>query len=108
MDTTLMGRSAARALAVVLLAGGAAIGLAACQTPSAAPAGPAPAVAPQRGPVDQHLVERYAGRPADRIDEDIARAIARGEHPSPACARRTVVEHPAGGWHLVCTQRHED
>ncbi len=109
MDTTLMGRGAVRALAVVLLTGGVAIGLAACQSSSAAPAGSVPDTAreEQHGvPMDPRVAERYAGRPADRIEEEILRD-ARDGMPSTDCVRHVVVEHPDGGYHLTCVQTAE-
>lgn len=103
MDTTLIGRRAARALAVALLACAAASGLAACQTTQPAGPQPAPIVAPQRGP-DQYLIDTYRGRPVDRIEEELRRQVGEGQRPSSACLRHAVVEHPHGGYHLVCAQ----
>jgi hypothetical protein len=103
MYTHTIGRPAARALAVVLLASGAAIGLAACQTP------PAPAAVEEivSRPLDRMLIEKYGGRPVDRVAEDIERAIGDGQLPSQGCISHHVVEHPQGGYHLVCLQAGE-
>jgi hypothetical protein len=101
MNTSIIGRPAARALAVFLLAGGATIGLAACQTPPA-PAPPAPVQ--QMRPFDRMLIEQYGGRPVDRVAEDIERAIGNGQLPTPGCISHHVAEHPDGGYHLVCVQ----
>ena len=106
MNTNTIGRPAARALAVVLLAGGAAIGLAACQTPpDPAPPAPVEQVAPRL--LDRMLIEKYGGRPVDRVAEDIERAIGDGQLPTPGCISHHVAEHPSGGYHLVCVQAGE-
>lgn len=100
MDTK-TGRTAIRVWAVALLAG-AAIGLAGCQTPAPG-AQVAPASDTQHAP-GVRAPEGYRGQPADRYEEELQRQIARGMQPSPNCLDHTVVEHPDGGYHLVCTQ----
>ena len=84
MNTNIIGRRAARALAVVLLASGAAIGLAACQT-ATAPAAPAPVERTDPRPFDRTLIEKYGGRPVDRVAEEIERAVETG-----SCRRRAA------------------
>ena len=101
MNTNIIGHRAGRALAVVLLVSTAAIGLTACQT---APAAPAPAGVTAPRPLDRMLIEKYGGRPVDRVAEEIERAIRGGQLPSPACISHRVMEHPEGGYHLVCVQ----
>jgi hypothetical protein len=103
MNTNIIGGRTARALAVLLLAGGAAIGLAACQTPPA----PAPVEQINPRPLNRMLIEKYGGRPVDRIAEDIERAIGNGQLPTPGCISHHVAEHPDGGYHLVCVQAGE-
>ena len=103
MNSNIIGRRAGRALAVVLLASAAAIGLTACQTPPA-PAAPAPAGATAPRPLDRMLIEKYGGRPVDRAAEEIDRAIRGGQLPSPECISHRVMEHSEGGYHLVCVQ----
>lgn len=98
MDTTIIGRRATSALAVALLAGAAAVGLAGCQTPT-----DAGQPAPQTIPAPPALGERYAGLPADRIVDRLGRDIRQGVLPEPGCILNVVVEHPDGGFHLVCT-----
>ncbi len=100
MNTNIIGRRAGRVLCVVLLASTAAIGLSACQTVAAPEA--VAVIAPQ--PFDRTQIERYAGRPVDRVAEQIERAIQAGQLPSPDCISHHVVEHPKGGYHLVCVQ----
>ena len=104
MNTNIIGRRARRVLGVVLLASAAAIGLTACQT-AAAPAAPAQVPA-RRAPSRSIalLIENYGGRPADRVAEEIERAVQGGQLPSPDCISHHVVEHPEGGYHLVCVQ----
>jgi predicted RNase H-like nuclease len=106
MNTNIIGRPTARALAVVLLASSAAIGLSACQTAAApaAPAAPAQVQPDAPRPFDRTLIEQYGGRPADRVAEEIHRAIQAGQLPSPDCISHHVVDHPEGGYHLVCVQ----
>ena len=103
MNTNIIGRRAARALAVVLLASAAAIGLTACQTGSG-PGGPGtdfcdrPEAA--RSDADRELW-RATRRPGCRGDR------AGGPGRAAALARlhsHHVVEHPEGGYHLVCVQ----
>ena len=106
MNANITIGSAARALAVVLLASGAAIGLSACQTTTAPPP-PAPVERPIPRPFDRTLIERYGGRPVDRIAEDIDRATRDAQLPLPGCINHQVVEHPDGGYHLVCVQTYE-
>ena len=103
MNTNIIGHRAGRALAVVLLGTTAAIGLTACQT-APAPAAPAPVGVTAPRPLDRMLIEKYGGRPADRVAEEIERAIQSGQLPSPDCISHHVMEHPAGGYHLVCVQ----
>ncbi|WP_243074680.1 hypothetical protein [Microbacterium sp. SS28] len=103
MRNTVEARFMTRTLVLVAIAG-AALGLAACQT-AAESVAPVPVVAPQSGPVDQRMIDEYAGRPADRVAEDLERRVRNGELPSSSCRRHTVVEHPDGGYHLVCTER---
>jgi hypothetical protein len=105
VNTHIIGRTTAHALAVVLLASGAAIGLTACQT-ATAPA-PAPLELTNTRPLDRMLIEKYGGRPADRVAEQIERAIEDGQLPSQHCIIHHVVEHPAGGYRLVCVQTAE-
>ena len=103
MYTNTIGRPAARALAVALLASGAAIGLAACQSvPAPAPPAPLEQIVPR--PLDRMLIEKYGGRPVDRVAEDIERAVEDGQLPMPGCISHHVAEHPGGGYHLVCVQ----
>ncbi|MEU1970262.1 hypothetical protein ABZ477_01245 [Microbacterium sp. NPDC019599] len=90
----------ARIIVITAIAAGA-LGLTACQT--GAQPSVQPISVPQRGPVDQSRIEEYAGRPADRVAEDIERRIREGQLPSSACRRHAVVEHPDGSYHLVCT-----
>ena len=106
MNANITIGSAARALAVVLLASGAAIGLSACQTATAPPA-PAPVERAIPRPFDRTLIERYGGRPVDRVAEEIDRAIQDAQLPLPGCLSHSVVEHPDGGYHLVCVQTRE-
>lgn len=113
MDTTATtkGRRAAVALAAVLMAG-TAIGLAGCQSPKAAPAGPVsvqgePASGWQSG-LQRELARRYGGIPADRVAEEIARRVADGELPDRSCDQEHIVEHPDGGYHLVCIHQKAD
>lgn len=101
MNTNITGRPGVRALAVILLASGAAIGLTACQTPTAPPV---PVEQADPRPFGGPLIERYGGRPPDRVAEDIERAIQDGQLPSPGCISHRAVEHPDGGYHLVCVQ----
>ena len=103
MNTNIIGRRARRVLGVVLLASAAAIGLTACQT-ATAPAAPAPAALTAPRPFDRTLTEQYGGRPVDRVAEEIERALQSGQLPSPDCISHHVVEHPEGGYHLVCVQ----
>lgn len=98
MDTRIIGRRATRALAVALLAGATAIGLAGCQSPT-----DAGQPAPQAIPASPALGERYAGLPADRIVDRLRRDIRQGLAPEPGCLLNIVVEHPEGGYRLVCT-----
>ena len=100
MRNTFEPRFILRAVVGALIAG-AALGLAGCQTPQIAPT-PSPVAAPQAGPVDHATVERYAGRTADRVAEDLDRQVRAGQLPSPDCRRHIVVEHPDGGFHLAC------
>lgn len=96
-------RHTVRILVAVAVVGGA-LSLSACQTPTESTQPTvAPTVAPQSDPVDQTRIDEYAGRPADRVEEDIQRRIRNGELPSSDCQRYTLVEHPDGGYHLVCT-----
>ncbi|MFH8250270.1 hypothetical protein ACH3VR_07890 [Microbacterium sp. B2969] len=97
MNTT----SIARAIAAAVIVGGA-LGLSGCAT-ATLPPGPQPILVPQQAPADQTLVKEYAGRPADRVAEELQRRVGAGELPSSTCRRHTVVEHPDGGYHLVCT-----
>jgi hypothetical protein len=103
VNTHIIGRHTAGAVAAALLAGGAAIGLTACQI-EAAPAAPGPVEQTVPRWSDRSLIDRYGGRPVDRIAEEIERAIQDGQLPSPRCTRHHVVEHPDGGYHLVCVQ----
>ena len=103
MNTKKIGGRAARALAVVLVATGATIGLAACQT-AAAPAAPTLIEQPAPRPLDRTLGDQYSGRPVDRVAEEIDRAIQNGQLPLPGCISHRVVEHPDGGYHLACVQ----
>lgn len=90
MNTTHIRRRSVVALAAVLLTGGAALGLAGCQTSPAAQA-PASTV--------------FDERSADRIAAEIAREVALGHLPTRNCVHHRVIEHPDGGWHLTCVQR---
>ncbi|MET0828375.1 MAG: hypothetical protein ABWY26_02550 [Microbacterium sp.] len=103
MNMNIIRRRTARALAVVVLASTAAIGLSACQTaPAPAAAGQVQPAVPR--PFDRTLIENYGGRPVDRVAEEIERAIQTGQLPSPDCISHHVAEHPDGGYHLVCVQ----
>jgi hypothetical protein len=94
-------RGVARVLAAAAIAG-ALVGLAGCQTGNAdttiAPT-PSPVHAPGAG-----LPRGFEGQSADRMEREVQRQIARGVRPSSTCADHTVVEHPDGGFHLVCAQ----
>ena len=106
MNTNIIGRRAGRVLCVAVLASAAAIGLTACQTVTA-PAAPAPAAVTDLRPFDRTSIEKYGGRPVDRVAEEIERALQAGQLPSPDCISHHVVEHPEGGYHLVCVQARE-
>ncbi|WP_345802930.1 hypothetical protein AAIB33_07565 [Microbacterium sp. AZCO] len=97
-----MNTSIAARVLVVSAIVGATLGLAGCQT-ATLPSGPQPIMAPHQAPVDHALGQEYAGRPADRVAEELQRRVAAGELPSSTCLRYSVVEHPDGGYHLVCT-----
>lgn len=103
MNTNIIGCRARRLLGVALVASTAAIGLTACQT-ATAPAASAPLAVTDPRPFDRTLIEKYGGRPVDRVAEEIERAIRTGQQPSPDCISHHVVEHPEGGYHLVCVQ----
>ncbi|WP_374313876.1 hypothetical protein [Microbacterium sp.] len=51
------------------------------------------------------LSERYAGQPADRIAEQLERERDASRGFTAGCLSYRLVEHPAGGWHVVCVQR---
>jgi hypothetical protein len=100
MTTSTQTRPISRCILVLAIAG-AALGLAGCQTVAQAPQ--TDHISPPRsGPVDPRLIEEYAGRPADRVAEEMQRRVDAGELPSSACLQHVVVEHPDGGYHLVC------
>ena len=102
MDTKTIGRRAARGAGVVLLGErcrGRAQRLPDRNGSAAAGAGAEPII-PR--PFDRTLIEKFGGRPVDRVAEEIERAIEDGELPSPDCISHRVVEHPDGGYHLVC------
>ena len=89
----------ARSLMVAVVAGGV-LGLAGCQTP-AETSEPGITV-PRQGPVEQRLIDEYSGRPADRVADELQRRLDAGELPSSRCLQHSIVEHPDGGYHLVC------
>jgi hypothetical protein len=106
MNTNIIGSRARRVLGVALLASTGAIGLTACQTVTA-PAAPAPVAVTDPRPFDRALIEKHGGRPVDRVAEEIERMLQAGQLPSPGCISHHVVEHPEGGYHLVCVQARE-
>ncbi len=85
MDSNTTSRRIVRGILAATLAVVSGLGLVACQTPSVEPA-PEPVVYEDRF-VDQQraqqaadrMQERYAGRPADRIDEAVAREAQNAE-----------------------------
>jgi len=100
MSTSPQTRPIIRCIVVLAIVGGG-LGLTACQTVAPAPQ-PHHISPPRSGPVDPRLIEEYAGRPADRVAEEVQRRVDAGELPSSACLQHVVVEHPDGGYHLVC------
>ena len=100
MSKSTQTRRITRCIVVLAIAGGA-LGLTACQT--VAPTPQPHHISPRSyGPVDARIIEEYAGRPADRVAEELQRRVDAGQLPSSACLQHVVVEHPDGGYHLVC------
>ncbi len=99
MSKTSRTGSVAGWFAMVAIAGGAV--LTGCQTDVGAPGEQRISVPPQ-GAVDLTYRHEYADRPADRVAEELERRIADGRLPSSGCLQHSLVEHPAGGYHLVC------
>jgi hypothetical protein len=100
MDTSTKPRPFTRCVVVLAIASGA-LGLTACQTVAQSPQ-PHHISPPRHGPVDARIIEEYAGRPADRVAEELQRRVDAGQLPSSACLQHSLVEHPDGGYHLVC------
>ena len=121
-------RGAARTLAGLVVAGVLTLSAAGCQSApvedpapgptsssaGAAPAGARPAGLGPHAPADEIervlayrralLAARYAGQPADRIAERIERDRDASRGFTAGCLSYRLVEHPAGGWHVVCVQ----
>ncbi len=99
-------RSAWRASIGAVLALGVLLPLTACQAAPAAPArADAPAAREVPVPADridgrlaqqQALSERFAGRPADRIEEQLQRQA------SGRCIQHVLIEDSDGRWRLEC------
>lgn len=104
MNTKLTRQGTVRVLAAATIAG-ALIGLAGCQTGNVdaevAPT-PSPVHAPGAG-----VPNGFERQSVDRIEQEVQRQIARGVRPASTCVDYTVVEHPDGGFHLVCSQTFE-
>ncbi|MDY0909422.1 hypothetical protein [Microbacterium sp. CFBP9034] len=110
-------------LSALIVVGVVAVGLAGCQTPAvwdnpaappvrqaeARPAGVAPhATADQIERAlslrESTIAARYAGVPADRVAEQLDRERDASRGFLSGCVSYRVVEHPGGGWHVICVE----
>ena len=110
-------------LSALVAVGVVSLALAGCQTPASAdtpaappnsrvdarPAGVAPhATADQIERVlalrEAAVAARYPGAPADRVAEQLERDRDGWRGFRTGCLSYRVVEHPDGGWHVLCVE----